>query len=97
MSEAGDRTMPAPARARRLVPGYYKALSPKAYTALRFIADAEDAGESFPSLAEIATAAGLANTAAARWAVMALSDRRLIDGYGTARRLTEAGWETLEP
>lgn len=97
MSEAGQSNTPAPTRARRGVAPYHKPLSAKARLILQSIADAEEDGLPFPSLASLAEVSGLANAAAARWAVVTLSDRRLIDGYGTRRRLTEAGWETLEP
>lgn len=76
-------------------------LSPAMYTVLRAIADAEDAGLPLPTLAAMADAIradGIASgtRGMAKHAFLCLSDRRLIDGYGTARRLTEAGWETLE-
>lgn len=96
MPEAGECTTTEPARTRSRVPAY-RAISANAFTALRVIAEAEDSGAPFPTLDALAAAAGLANRASARQAVMVLSDRRLIDGYGTHRRLTEAGWETLEP
>lgn len=95
MSEAGDLTTTRPARTRRRVPTY-RPISDSALAALRVIADTEEDGRQFPSLDELATAAGLKNRSGARLAVMILSDRRMIDGYGTTRRLTEAGWETLE-
>lgn len=96
MSKVGESTTPEPAHANGRVPAYRK-IADRALSVLRVIADAEDGGQPFPTLDELAKAAGLANRASARQAVMVLSDRRLIDGYGTARRLTEAGWETLEP
>lgn len=96
MSQVGESTTPEPARASRRVPAY-RPIADRALTTLRVIADAEDAGLPFPTLDALADAAGLANKASARQAVMVLSDRRLIDGYGTTRRLTEAGWETLDP
>lgn len=72
-------------------------LSPPALAVLRVLADADDGARSVPlSLNAIARAAGLSDNAKARYALLLLSDRRLIDGYGTARRLTDAGWETLD-
>ena len=72
-------------------------LSPPAFAVLRVLADADDGRDAAPpSLNAIARAAGLSDNAKARYALLLLSDRRLIDGYGTARRLTDAGWETLD-
>lgn len=71
-------------------------------TVLRVMADAEDGGLPLPTLAVMADAIRadgiLSGTRGmAKHAFLCLSDRRLIDGYGTARRLTEAGWEALDP
>lgn len=67
-------------------------LTPPALAVLRVMADADGPA---PSLRVLASLAGLDTPSKALHALLLLSDRRLIDGYGSDRRLTDAGWETL--
>lgn len=87
----------APARARKREGAQDAAPLPStALTVLRGLADAEDADAPRPSLDTLARMIGTPNRSRARYLLLLLSDRRLIGGYGTARRLTDAGWETLD-
>lgn len=97
MSESGDRTAPTHVRQRASGrPAGQSAPSRTALRILRALADAEEADAPFPTLAELATLIGASHPTTPQHYIRALSDRRLIDGYGTARRLTDAGWETLD-
>ena len=71
-------------------------LTPPALAVLRVLADADGDATPCPSLRVLASLAGLDTPSKALHALLLLSDRRLIDGYGSDRRLTDAGWETLD-
>lgn len=96
MGEATDDTAPTVVSKRRGRQADAETLSAGSHAVLRAFADAEEAGEPRPTFDDLAAALGFAQGAIARARMLDLSDRRLIDGFGTARRLTEAGWETLE-
>jgi hypothetical protein len=53
-------------------------------------------GHAENALPQLVTATGLTTKGTARYALLLLSDRRLIGGHGSPRRLTEAGWEVLD-
>lgn len=70
-------------------------LKPSTLAVLTALAAAERAGEPRPSLHALVLATGLAQNSAVRYELLSLSDRRLIDGHGTDRRLTDDGWAAL--
>lgn len=70
-------------------------LNAPALAVLRVLADRDDTGGDRLTLATVAARAGLSDNAKARYALLLLSDRRLIDGHGSGRRLTDAGRAVL--
>lgn len=96
MGEATDDTAPTVVSKRPGRQADAEPLSAGSRAVLRALADAEESGEPRPTFDDLAALCGYEQGAQARARMLDLSDRRLIDGFGTARRLTEAGWETLE-
>lgn len=96
MAKGTDDSEPTALVKRRGRPADACALSVGGLAVLRALADAEEAEEARPTYADLASRCRFLHPTTARVRVLELSDRRLIDGHGTARRLTEAGWETLE-
>lgn len=70
-------------------------LRPATLAVLVALAAAERDDGPCPSLSMLAATCGMTGNGAVRYELLTLSDRRLIDGHGTARRLTDAGRAAL--